>query len=95
MSHFRAQSGSLVLNKVFFGKNIIVTLIYLLAIFIVQNLKKKSYRGSSVMLMHHFWPKMTHFPHETFFFSENLLISLVSLIHAYLPATNKSQILIY
>ena len=48
------------------------------------------------MWMHHFWPKMTHFPHETFFFffPENLL-SLVSFIHAYLPATNQSQILMY
>ena len=32
---------------------------------------------------------------KRFFFSENLLMSLVILIHAYLHATNQSQILIY
>ena len=32
---------------------------------------------------------------KQFFFSENLLMSLVILIHAYLHAKNQSQILIY
>ena len=38
--------------------------------------------------------KMVHFPKPEFF-SENLLMSLVSFIHAYLHAKNLSQILIY
>ena len=42
-----------------------------------------------------FGPKMVHFPKWEFFFSENLLMSLVSFIHAYLNAKNQSQILIY
>ena len=41
-----------------------------------------------------FGPKMTHFL-KWELFSENLLISFVSFIHAYLHAENQSQILIY
>ena len=41
-----------------------------------------------------FGPKMAHFLKQEFF-SENLLMSLVSFIHAYLRAKNQSQILIY
>ena len=43
-------------------------------------------------------PKWLIFPNDIyiyFFFSENLLMSLVSFIHAYLHAKNQSQILIY
>ena len=41
-----------------------------------------------------FGPKMAHFL-KWEFFSKNLLMSLVSFIHAYLHAKNQSQILIY
>ena len=44
--------------------------------------------------MHNFWVQNGHFAH-TIIFSENLLMSLVPLIHAYLYAKNQSQILIY
>ena len=37
---------------------------------------------------------MADFPKQEFFL-ENLLISLVSFIHAYIHAKNQSQILIY
>ena len=40
MCHFRAQNGPFVLNKFFLVQTIIITFIYLLALFIVQNLKK-------------------------------------------------------
>ena len=40
MCHFRAQNGPFVLNKIFLVQTIIITFIYLLALFIVQNLKK-------------------------------------------------------
>ena len=78
----------------FFRKIINITLIYLLAPFIVQNLKKilqadPELRGCAI-----FGTKMAHFP-KWEFFSENLLMSLVSFIHAYLHAKNQSQILIY
>ena len=40
MCHFRAQNCPFVLNKKFLVQTIIITFIYLLALFIVQNLKK-------------------------------------------------------
>ena len=40
MCHFQAQNGSFVFNKNFLVQNIIITFIYLLALFIVQNFKK-------------------------------------------------------
>ena len=40
ISHFWAQNGPLVLNKFSLVQTIIITFIYLLALFIVQNLKK-------------------------------------------------------
>ena len=40
MCHFRAQNGPFVLNEFFLVQTIIITFIYLLALFIVQNLKK-------------------------------------------------------
>ena len=38
--HFRDQNGPFVLNKNFLVQTIVITFIYLLALFIVQNLKK-------------------------------------------------------
>ena len=55
---------------------------------------KNSSSGSRVMRMHNFWAQNGPFP-QMRIFSENLLISLVSFIHAYLHAKNQSQILIY
>ena len=40
MCHFREQNGPFVLNKFFLAQTIIITFIYLLAPFIVQNLQK-------------------------------------------------------
>ena len=40
MCHFRAQNGPFVMNKFFLVQTIMITFIYLLALFIVQNLKK-------------------------------------------------------
>ena len=71
----------MVLNKKFFVQTFIITFIYLLALFIVQNLNN-------------FLAQIDPFP-QIRFFSENLLMSLVSFIHAYLHAKNQSQILIY
>ena len=141
MCHFRDQNGPFVMNKTFLVQTIIITFIYLLALFTVQNLKKFLPRISRVLRMCHFWgqngpfapnksffwkiiniiliyllapltgqnfkkilpalwgcaifgPKMAHFP-KWEFFSEDLLISLVSFIHDCLHAKNQSQIIIY
>ena len=40
MCHFRDQNSPFVMNKIFLVQTIIITFIYLLALFIVQNLKK-------------------------------------------------------
>ena len=46
------------------------------------------------MRMRNFWAQNGPFP-QMRIFSENLLMSLVSFIHTYLHAKNKSPILIY
>ena len=55
MCHFRVQNDPFVLNEIFLVQTIIITFIYLLALFIAQNLKKKNYSRSRVMRMCHFW----------------------------------------
>ena len=82
------------LPKTFFGEIVNIILIYLLATFIVQNLKKKISSGSRVTSMCNFWAQSGPFP-QMRIFSENLSISLVSFIHAYLHAKNQCHILIY
>ena len=54
MCHFWAQNGPFVLNNFFFVQTIIITLIYLLALFIVQNLKKFLQQIQSYG-KYHFW----------------------------------------
>ena len=44
MCNFRAQNGSFALNKFVLLQTIIITFIYLLALFIVQNLQKFLYQ---------------------------------------------------
>ena len=56
--------------------------------------QKNSSNGSRVMRMHNFLAQNGPFP-QMRIFSENLLMSLVSFIHAYLHPKNQSQILIY
>ena len=138
--HFRAQNDPFVLSNIFLVQTII-TFIYLLALFIVQNFKKILTANPKLWGCTIFGPKMVHLPQTIFFwkkillsfsstyyrplslckifkkflqqiltpflgpkqpiwlnekfFSENLLISLVPFIHAYLHAKNQSQILVY
>ena len=136
---FRDQNGPFVLNKNFLVQAIVITFIYLLALFIVQNLKKILTTDPELWRCTILRPKVVHLRETTFFwiivtiiliyllalfivqnfkkilpgdpefwgcaiygpfpqiriFSENLLVSLVSFILAYLHAKNQSQILIY
>ena len=85
MHYFWAQNGPFAPN--FFWKIINIILIYLLAPFIGQNLKKILSADPEFL-----GPKWPISPSENFF-SEKLLMSLNSFIHAYLHA--KNQILIY
>ena len=77
MCNFWAQNSPFVLNKIFLVQTIVITFIYLLALFIVQNLKKYSYRKCSYDDSLFFSPKWSTC-HKQFFFSE-LLISFVSI----------------
>ena len=93
MHHFWAQNGPFAPNKTFW-EIINIIFIYLLAPFIVQNFKKifpqiQSYEDAQFL-----GPKWTISPNENFF-SENLFMSFVTFIHAYLQAKSQSQILIY
>ena len=65
---FWDQNGPFVLNKNFLVQAIVITFIYLLALFIVQNLKKNSYNGSRIMTMHHFKAQRGSFARNNFFF---------------------------
>ena len=82
------------MHKIFLVQTIIITFIYLLALFIVQNLKKFWQRIQSYENVQFLGPKWPIFPNENFF-SENLLMNFVSFIYAYLHAKNQSQTLIY
>ena len=81
-------------EQIFLWKIINIIFIYLLAPFIVQNFKKifpqiQSYEDAQFL-----GPKWTISQNENFF-SENLFMSFVTFIHAYLQAKSQSQILIY
>ena len=92
---FLGTKWSICSKQNFFWKIINIILIYLLAPFIVQNFKKILPADPELWGCAVFGPKMAHFPKWAFFFSsENLLMSLVSSIHAYLHAKTQSQILI-
>ena len=107
MCHFQVQNGPFVLNKFFLVQTIIITFINLLALFTVQNLKKllqqihsfedvtflkNSSSGSRIMICN-FWVQNGPFA-QMRIFSENLLMNLVSFIHAYLHAKNQTHLTI-
>ena len=76
MSHFRAQNGPFAQNKNFLVQTIIITLMYLLALFIGQNLKN-FYSRSRIMRMRHFGAQNGPFAPNKFFWGK-LLISFSS-----------------
>ena len=90
LCHFQTQNSPFVLNIIFLVQNVIITSIYLVALFIEQNLKKFLQQIQSYEDAQFLGPKW-----PTRIFSENLFMSLVSFMHAYLHAKNQSQILIY
>ena len=66
-------------EHIFLVQTIIITFTYLLALFIVQNLKKNSYSRYRVMRMCHFWSENGPYsPNNFFFFRKKLLISFSS-----------------
>ena len=76
MCNFRTQNGSFALKKFFLVQTIIITFIYLLALFIVQNLKKFLQRIQSYEDVPFLGPKWSICPKQIFF--GKLLISFSS-----------------
>ena len=81
MCHFQSQNGPFVLNEFFLVETIIIYFMYLLALFIVQNLQQPvmadlKWRGCPI-----FGPKMVHFPQTTFFGKLLILFSSISPFH--------------
>ena len=80
MCHFWAQNTPICPDQIFLVQTIIITFIYLLALFIVQNLKKiltadPEFWGCAI-----FEPKMVHLPQT------NLFLKIVNIILIYLLA---------
>ena len=67
MCHFRAQNDPFVMNKIFLVQTIIITFFYLMALFIVQNLKKFFQRFQSYEDAQFLGPKWLIFPNQNFF----------------------------
>ena len=93
MHHFWAQSGAFAPNK-FCLESYYYHSHLPISPFHCAKFKKNSSSGSRVMRMCSLWAQNSPFP-QIRFFSENLLMSLVSFIHPYLHAKNQRQILIY
>ena len=91
-SYAKAWNSPFVLNKNFLVQTIIITFIYLLAIFIgpfhCSKFQKHSYSGSRVMKMHHFWVQNSPFV-QMRIFSENLL--MLYSFHSCLSTCQKSR----
>ena len=91
MCHFRDQNGPFVLNKTFLSTNHCYCFHLPIGPF---HCAIHGSCGSRVMRMRNFCAQNGPFP-QMGIFLENLLMSLVSFIHANLHAKNQSQILIY
>ena len=81
-------------EQIFFGTNHYYYFHLPIGPFHCAKFKKNSYSRSRVMRMHNFWAQNGPFP-QMRIFSKNLLMSLVSLIHAYLHTCQKSRSGIY
>ena len=77
------------LPQIFFWKIINIILIYLLAPFIVQNLKKNSSSGSRVMRMRNFWAQNGPFPQMRIFFRKP--VNEPCFFHSCLSTCQKSK----
>ena len=77
---FRDQNGSFVLNKNFLVQAIVITFIYLLALFIVQNLKKFLQQIQSYEDAPFLGPKWSICPKQIFFWK------IINIILIYLLA---------
>ena len=77
------------LPQIFWGKIINIIPIYLLAPFIVQNLKKNSSSGSRVMRMRNFWAQNDPFPQMRIFLKKT--VNEPCSFHSCLSTCQKSK----
>ena len=80
MCHFWIENCPFVLNKIFLVQTIIITFIYLLALFIVQNLKKFLQQIQSYEDAPFLGPKWSSCPKQKFFWK------IINIILIYLLA---------
>ena len=78
MCHFWAQNGPFYLNKILMVQAIIITFIYLLVLFIVQNLKKVLTADPELWGCAIFGSKMVHLPQ-----TKKLLEKIINIIFIY------------
>ena len=74
MCHFRDQNGLFVTNKIFLVQTIIITFIYLLTLFTVQNLKKILTADPELWRCAIFWPEMVRLPQNYFWKIINIIL---------------------
>ena len=87
--HSRDQNGPFVLNKDFLVQTIGITLIYLLALFLVQNVKKILAVDPELWRCTISGPKMVHLPQTKFFFKIINIILIYLLAHFILQNLKK------
>ena len=78
MCHFWAQNGPFYLNKILLVQAIIITFIYLLVLFIVQNFKKVLTADPELWGCAIFGSKMVHLPQ-----TKKLLEKIINIIFIY------------
>ena len=93
MCHFRAQNGPFVMNKIFLVQTIIITFIYLLTLFIVQNSKTILTADSELWGCTIFGPKMVHLPYTNFFW-KIINVILIYLLAPFIVQTFKNILLV-
>ena len=93
MHHFGAQNGPFAPNKFFLGKLLVAFSSNYRPVSLCKIKKKNPSSRSRVMKMQNFWAQNDPLP-QVRIFPENLLMCLVSFIHAYLHAKNQSQVLL-
>ena len=72
MCHFWVRNDPFALNTFVLVQTMIITIIYLLELFSVENFKKNSSSSSRVMRTHHFWIQNSPFAPNNLFFGKKL-----------------------
>ena len=88
--HFWDQNSPFALNKILLGINHCYSFIYLWP-FSLWKILKKSYHGSRIMTMCHFWAQSGPFTSNNFFFFSRKPVNGPSFFYSCLSACQKSK----